>query len=555
MSKLYDCMRVLLANLLWLLSCLPGRLAFLRAARNVKRTQTRVLVRILTRNASTDFGKRHRFATIRNPDAFQAVPLSDYEDYAAPIAAIRTGRTTVLTRDQVVLLQPTSGSTAATKLIPYTRALQREFQAAIDPWIAALYLAYPGLLLGRHYWSISPTTPVSAVPAGGVRVGFADDAEYLGVIQRFVARALFAVPPEIAQVRDPDAFAYLTVLFLLRERNLRLISVWHPSFLTLLTQAAATHLMAVANDLETGTIAASIELLPDLRRTLTARLGTHPDRAQELRATDRSRLDLPGCLWPRLRVISCWTEGRAEPWLSDLRRQFPRVVIQGKGLIATEGMVSFPLGAAAGKVCAIRSHFLEFYDVATGQIRRAWEVQSGGVYSVILTTSGGLYRYRLHDLVRVTGFCHRAPCLDFIARDNLVSDLVGEKLSGQHVETSIQSVEKRCGVRFAFAMVAPVLDPQSLGYVFYVRLIDGTKTDWRKTGNLLEEELNRNFHYHHARQLSQLRPIRIFRVAGDANVAYRRRLMQKGARTGDIKFGVLSLDTGWASVLDGEYVT
>jgi hypothetical protein len=547
-------MRVRLANLLWLLSCLPGWLAFLCAARNVKRTQARVLARTLARNASTEFGQRHRFAKIRNPDAFQAVPLSDYEDYAAPIAAIRAGQTAVLTHDPVVLLQPTSGSTAATKLIPYTRALQREFQAAIDPWIAALYLAYPGLLLGRHYWSISPATPASAVPAGGVRVGFADDAEYLGVIQRFVARVLFAVPWEITQVRDPDVFAYLTVLFLLREKNLRLISVWHPSYLTLLTQAAATHLLAVAHDLETGTIAASIELPPDLRRTLNARLGAHPARAQELRAADRNRIDLPGCLWPRLRVISCWTEGRAEPWLSELRRQFPRVVIQGKGLTATEGIVSFPLGNSQRNVCAIRSHYVEFCDAATGNIRRAWEVQPGGEYSVILTTGGGLYRYRLHDLVRITGFYHRAPCLEFLSRNNLVSDLVGEKLNSRHVEESIRKVEDGRGVEFAFAMVAPVLAAQTAGYVFFVQT-EGTDTDCRRVGALLEDELNRNFHYRHARELSQLQTLRTFQVTGDAAAVYRQFLVQKGTRTGDIKFNALSSNTGWDSVFNGKYIT
>lgn len=39
-----------------------------------------------------------------------------------------------------------------------------------------------------------------------------------------------------------------------------------------------------------------------------------------------------------------------------------------------------------------------------------------------MPTDGGLYRYRLHDLVRVTGFYNQAPCLEFLGRDSLVSD-------------------------------------------------------------------------------------------------------------------------------------
>ena len=605
-------LRVFLANLLWFLSCLPGWIAFLLASRNVKRAQTKVLTRILRRNAATEIGERqyslsherneasghvglallsrhsllatadaprrssarrkrrpHKdgtppesltlhnlrgFASSRDPDAFQAVPLSDYEDYVDSIDRIQAGQASVLTRDPVELLHPTSGSTAATKLIPYTASLRREFQAAIDPWIASLYLAHPSVLLGRHYWSISPATRPPPQAAGKVRIGFADDADYLGVFQRWLSRALFVVPPEMARVQDPAAFEYLTLLFLLREKGLRVISVWHPSFLTLLTRAAPGHLPAIANDIEAGTISGSVVLPPDLRRSLNAQLYAHPARARELRQSDTARPDFPGFLWPRLRLISCWTEGRSEPWLSDLRRQFPRAAIQGKGLTATEGIVSFPLGAEGRKVCAIRSHFFEFLDSETGHIKRAWEVEPGGEYSIVLTTGGGLYRYRLHDLVKVTGFFNRAPCLEFVSRDNLVSDVVGEKLNGKHVEESIRKVEANGGVRFAFAMLAPDLAAQTVGYVFYAQAADGSEMDYQRAGVLLEQELGRNFHYRHARALSQLQPLRVVRVDGDAATAYRRFLMLKGTKAGDLKFNVLSPDAGWGSAFEGEYV-
>ena len=545
---------VLLANLLWFLSCLPGWLAFLLASLNVKRTQTRILQGILRRNAATEWGRARRFASVRSGDDYGSIPLTEYEAYAACLQKVRDGEASVLTRAPVELLQPTSGSTAATKLIPYTRSLRREFRAAIDPWIASLYLAHPAVLLGRHYWSISPATRPLQEPSGSVRVGFADDAEYLGVFQRFLSRALFAVPPEVARVANPDAFEYLALLFLLRERNLRIISVWHPSFLTVLTRGIPGRLSAIAQDIERGEIAASVDLPHDLRRELNAGLSAHPARARELRTIDTARPDFPACLWPRLRVISCWTEGRSEPWLTELASQFPHAAIQGKGLTATEAIVSFPIGAAGRKVCAIRSHYFEFVDAATGQIKRAWEVQPGAEYSVVLTTGGGLYRYRLHDVVRVTGFFNRAPCLEFISRDNLVSDVVGEKLNGKHVEESIRRVEASCRVRFAFAMVAPALGARTAGYVFFVQSADGAVLDSRRAGGLLEEELNRNFHYHHARELSQLQPLRVFRIEGDGGAAYRRHRMEKGVRPGDIKFIALSPESGWGSVFEGGYV-
>ena len=554
MNRVWHTLRVFPANLTWFLSSVPGWMIFLWATRSVRRAQAGVLSGILKRNAATEIGTLHRFGSIQGPDEFRSVPLSEYEDYAAAIERTKAGRASVLTRDPVELLQPTSGSTAATKLIPYTSSLRKEFRAAIDPWIASLYLAHPALLLGRHYWSISPTTPCRTESPAKVRVGFADDAEYLGRIQRILSRTLLAVPSEIARVADPDTFEYLTLLFLLRERNLGVISVWHPSFLTLLTAAARKRLPSIVRDIESGDLANDVPLDPALRAVFRSRIFPNPARARELRRLDTAQPDFPGRLWPHLRVISCWTDGRSEHWVTELGRQFPRAEIQGKGLAATEGIVSFPIGRQGRRVCAIRSHFLEFVDTETGEVRRAWEIRPRRLYSVVLTTGGGLYRYRLHDLVRVKGYFNRAPCLEFFSRDNLVSDVVGEKLNGKHVEESIRRVEVGCGARFAFAMLAPSRARQAVGYVFFVQTQAGEDVDYRRAGLLLEGELNLNFHYRHARERSQLQPLRVFRVEGDAGAAYRRFFEQKGARAGDVKFNALSRDDGWASALEGEYV-
>jgi hypothetical protein len=554
MNRLLDRLRVFPAHLLWFLSCLPGLLAFLMAARRVQRAQFHVLTEILKTNAGTAYGEFHNFRSIRSPDDFAAIPLSEYEDYAGPIERVRLGKASILTQDPVEVLQPTSGSTAATKLIPYTKALRRAFEAAVDPWIASMYLAYPAVLFGPHYWSISPNTLPAQDPSSRVRVGFTDDAEYLARGQRFLARTLFAVPSEVAQIANPDLFEHLTLLFLLRERNLRLISVWHPSFLCLLMRAVPARLQALTQAIETGTLEACSELPPALRATLERRLSANPARAKELRGLDATQPGFPGRIWPHLRVISCWTDGWSEPWIGELGCHFPRTAIQAKGLIATEGIVSFPIGRRGRRVCAVRSHFIEFIDTTTEECKRAWEIAHGRDYSVVLTTQGGLYRYRLHDRVRVTGFFGQAPCLEFISRDNLVSDLVGEKLNGLHVEESIRSTEADCGVRLAFAMLAPVVSKRSAGYVLFAKASADSCTDWQQIRTRLETELNRNFHYRHACERSQLQPLRIFRIQGDADRSYRWFLEQKGAKAGDIKFCALSRDAGWESAFEGEYI-
>ncbi len=557
MSEVLGKIWIVLANLCWLLSSIPGWLAFRLASRRVRRTQLALLQRIIKTNETTKFGRTHHFEALSSLTDFQTLPLSEYEDYEDSLEAIKAGKADILTSDSVELLQPTSGSTAATKLIPYTRSLKAEFKAAVDPWIASMYLAHPSLLWGRHYWSISPATLCPADGSSKVRIGFADDAEYLGIVQRFLARALFAAPPDISQVTDHDAFEYLTLLFLCREKNLRVISVWHPSFFTMLLEALRRHFPSIICDIESGTISSEIGIDSKLRRIFELSLRPDAKRAQELRQHDVSTCTGLSAIWPHLTVISCWTDGNSEPWLTELIRCFPEATVQGKGLTATEGIVSFPFGDSRRPVCAVRSHFLEFIHTETGKAYCAWELEEDQEYSVALTSSGGLYRYRLHDIVRVTGYDHQAPCLKFIARDNLVSDIVGEKLNGKHVEESIRSVENELGLRFRFAMIAPAEENGNALYVLYMQLAEKPALNFQCVGKSMEAKLFQNYYYQHARRLSQLQHLKVFSIDGsqDAYMLYRQHCLERGAKSGEIKFHALSADRTWANEFPGGYVT
>ena len=113
-------------NVLWLLSCMPGWIRFQFALRHPRRAQENILRRLLRQNRDAAFGRRHGFADIRTPEEFAArVPMAEYEDYAASISAARKGAPFPLAAETPGLLEPTSGSSGAPKLIPLTPAQQR----------------------------------------------------------------------------------------------------------------------------------------------------------------------------------------------------------------------------------------------------------------------------------------------------------------------------------------------------------------------------------------------------------------------------------------------
>src|SRR4051794_7825879 len=124
-----------LANTLWLASATLDRARFGWALRHPAEAQTARLRHILATNQGSEFGHMHNFAGIGDPGSFrQNVTLTTYDDMAADIARMAAGEEGVLTSAPVKLFEPSSGSTAAAKLIPYTSVLQREFQAGLAAW-------------------------------------------------------------------------------------------------------------------------------------------------------------------------------------------------------------------------------------------------------------------------------------------------------------------------------------------------------------------------------------------------------------------------------------
>ena len=85
----------------------------------------------------------------------------------------------------------------------------------------------------------------------------------------------------------------------------------------------------------------------------------------------------------------------------------------------------------------------------------AEELKDGKSYEVIVTTGGGLWRYRLGDLVQVAGFVGKTPSLNFFGRAGNISDRYGEKLSEGFVAETIQAVTASLPSPPRFALLAP----------------------------------------------------------------------------------------------------
>jgi hypothetical protein len=527
-------------NRAWIVSCAREHARFTAALGRVAETQTQGLLNLLKHNAETQFGRRHGFASIRSVAEFQArVPLTHYEALTESIEAIARGEPGVLTQDRVRLFQPTSGSSSATKLIPWTATLNREFRRGIAPWVVALYRRKPELLGGSAYWSISP--PGTARQRHGrLPVGFDNDAAYLGFLGKHLFPLVSTAPPGLAQCCDMREFKTKTLVSLLADENLGLISIWSPTFLTTLLDDFWERREEILDAVSQGKRAGAHQRAEFLRRRFQVCNG--PTSFEQV--------------WPHLQVISCWTHGPSELYAKNLQGLFPKIEIQGKGLVATEAFVSLPFHEGQDPVLAVTAHFFEFQEIASEKYFLAWELIVGNTYRVIVTTGGGLYRYPLGDLVRVTGFIQDAPCLRFIGREGSVSDLFGEKLQGAFVEEVICRVLAQQAIKPRFFLLAPVTGARvKPAYTLFLDA-DALHNAAALQRNL-EKGLADNFHYAHCRRLGQLSESRIFQINRDALSAatvFQQEMLSRGIKLGNIKMGSLDGRPVWDQRFNGQFI-
>jgi len=250
------------------------------------------------------------------------------------------------------------------------------------------------------------------------------------------------------------------------------------------------------------------------------------------------------------------------------------VPFQSKGLIATEAFVTIPRWGLPGAHPAITSHFLEFLPegAETREARLADELEEGGRYEVLITTAGGLYRYRLGDVVEVTGHWGGLPLLRFMGRADRVSDRFGEKLSDGFVTWALQELCAAEDLDPSFSLLAPEEEGGRTRYVWYLRAGEeeadpgvpgapeigedgGNQVGPRNSRGLqalasrLDEALSANFHYATCRRLGQLDPPELRRVPRDAPLRYLEARGRGGGSLGDVKIPSLEATSGWADVL------
>lgn len=443
------------------------------------------------------FRQRRRFENaLRNPKKYQQQVLGDilnltkmsrlpeqpteYKNYPSDES---------WTIEPIRFFETTSGNSGKKKSIPYTSSLLKSFQNLFLLWVDDVLQSY-SLKTGKLFISISPKLE---------SLGMNSDLEYLNPwLRKLLGHFLTASPSDFV-ASDGDDFFRKIAIRLLNDPRLESISIWSP-----------TYFLSLLNFIE--------ENVSDFVTLVSAS------------TLENIRIQNWNGIWPELKIISCWTDGSSLTPAQRLKEIFPAVNIQGKGLLSTEAPMTIPWIQANGCVPIWSEVYLECIDVQ-GNIKPLYDIAVGDDVEVLVSTKGGLLRYRMGDIVRCTHFYKATPVLKFVRRAGDVSDLVGEKLDSAIVQELFSDLP--CGRWFLAA--------NKDHYIFV--------SDFEIDNQEIERRLGQSFHYGLARELKQLKSAHV-RCIPDLG----RRLMMYYAdrriKLGDIKECLLWTDSQILSFLE-----
>lgn|GEM_PF-2346073 len=386
---------------------------------------------------------------------------TSYADYAS---------SSHLVQNKISFFEFTSGSSGIKKRIPYTRGLLKSFQNMFILWVHDV-IFFSGIKLntGKFFMSVSP------------QIGDSDndDRKYLSLPLRILLSPFLVSNPNHHKSDSTDDFFFKISRDLISNPKIEVISIWSPTYLLAL-----------------------LEFIEKNQHQLGIRIESWAK------------------LWPNLKLISCWTHAQAEKPSHKIKELFPHVIIQGKGLLLTEAPVTIPWSEAKGHIPLVTETIIEFLD--HNEIRALHEVEIGKSYILLTGQKNGYLRYNTEDVVKVTGFYHKVPVLEFIGRYGQQIDLAGEKFS----ETLLQNLTKDYeGILYIIPDIRHPI-PQ---YVILTELHD--ITDW-------DQKLKSIYHYKLARNLNQLKAPRLIKVRNPSEI-YLQYCQSKGMNLGDIKERIL----------------
>ena len=503
------------------------------------------LQQLLLENADTEYGRKHHFAQISSYEAFvREVPLSDYSDYEPYIRRmLENNEKNLITACDVNYYCHTSGTTGVPKMIPKTRedlgiffryAYQSMFGLCDRTCREAGKKGMPdhkGLLIAES--RIQKNAQGVSIGALSESIFFPEDTAGYNIL-----------PPDLIYTTYDFDRRHLKMLYALRERHLSFMMGTFSPLLYDMLQYVQYSCELLCSDIETGRINAEITIDPRLRKKLEKEMRPNPERAEEIRRIMKDHADgaFVPLLWPDMQMVAAIGSSVFQPATEKLRTMLgPDIMFHFLSYSCSEMTIAVEINPDDPTYMLLPfGGFCEFLPVEgneTGTPLLMDQLEIGKEYEVIITNLSGFYRYRLGDVIRVTGFHNECPMVVVSYRKSQLANLHGEKISEEVFQKAIDELSQETGTAILEYSVCPDTDAVPDRYIVLLeadRII--TPDRWQRYSDVLEEKLCRmHDSYRDKIQQKTLAPLDVRFVEPQTYALYRDMKIMGGASPNQIK--------------------
>ncbi|XP_042516884.1 putative indole-3-acetic acid-amido synthetase GH3.9 [Macadamia integrifolia] len=435
----------------------------------VDEVQEGILKDILKKNGSTEYLNQFMKGSIDISTFKRLVPVITYSSIRPYIHRIANGEdSSLITSHPITEMLCSSGTSAGEPKLMPSIAEDLDRRTYLYNLIMPIMNQYvPGLDDGKamylYFTKVERSTP-SGLPVRPVLTSYYKS-------KHFKCRPrdpfnYYTSPDQTILCTDSRQSMYCQLLAGLIHRNqvLRLGAVFASAFLRAIN-FLERNWVNFCNDIRSGHLDPSITDLGC--RTAMSDLLKSPDPvlADEIESICRSKSwkGILGQLWPKAKYIEAVVTGSMAQYIPTLEfygaGRLPLVCTMYASSECYLGVNLKPLCDPADVAYTILPNmgYFEFIplgnngsflvdeedeEVAKGKLVDLAHVRVGCYYEIVVTTFAGLYRYRIGDVLQVTGFYNKAPQFRFVCRRNVVLSIDTDKTSEGDLHKSITMAKK-----------------------------------------------------------------------------------------------------------------
>ncbi|KAJ1292352.1 hypothetical protein BS78_02G385700 [Paspalum vaginatum] len=434
---------------------------------NAKAAQELILRKILEKNHATEYLNKFMNGS-RDISAFKSqVPVVTYDVVQPYIARIAAGeQSSILCGEQIVELLRSSGtSRGEPRLMPSISEdlYRRTYLYSLIMPIINKHIRGLGEGKAMYLLFVKAETLTNAdIPVRSVLTSYYKSPHFLHRKHDLYNR--YTSPDEVILCSDSLQSMYCQLLCGLVERQhvVRLGAVFASAFLRSIS-FLQKHWRDLVNDIRTGRLNSNITN-PTCRLAIQSFLALpNPEIADEIEAicSSGSWKGILGRLWPNVKYIEAVLTGTMAQYIPMLEfysdGRIPLVCTMYASSESYFGVNLRPLCSPKDVSYTILPNmaYFEFISLKDGlkltednevvekdKLVSLVDVKVGCYYELVVTTFAGLYRYRVGDVLQVTGFYNRAPQFKFICRRNVVLSIDSDKTNEEDLHNSVTRAKK-----------------------------------------------------------------------------------------------------------------